>query len=195
MSFCGYSCKGAHIFLPACAGRVLTEVGYSLRRAMYSWKIKRGQMNKSTAYQSVNPYDGKILKTFEEQTDQELETAIQTASSCFETWQHTSFAARAAVVSKAAAIMRAGIEEFARPVALEMGKRIDQSRAEVTLSADIIDYYATNAERFLAPQDLKPGSGEAEVESSPFGVLFGVQPWNFPYYQLARFAAPNLMGR
>jgi succinate-semialdehyde dehydrogenase/glutarate-semialdehyde dehydrogenase len=63
----------------------------------------------------------------------------------------------------------------------------------VALSADIIDYYARNAERFLAPQHLKPRSGKAEVVSSPFGVLFGVQPWNFPYYQLARFAAPNLM--
>jgi succinate-semialdehyde dehydrogenase/glutarate-semialdehyde dehydrogenase len=61
------------------------------------------------------------------------------------------------------------------------------------LSADILEYYAKNAERFLAPQHLDPTSGEAEVESSPFGVLFGVQPWNFPYYQLARFAAPNLM--
>jgi succinate-semialdehyde dehydrogenase/glutarate-semialdehyde dehydrogenase len=61
------------------------------------------------------------------------------------------------------------------------------------LSADILEYYAKNAERFLAPQHLDPTSGEAEVESSPFGVLLGVQPWNFPYYQLARFAAPNLM--
>jgi succinate-semialdehyde dehydrogenase/glutarate-semialdehyde dehydrogenase len=97
------------------------------------------------------------------------------------------------VVAKAAAIMRARIDEFARPVTLEMGKLIDQARGEVVLSADIIDYYAKNAERFLAPEHLKPSSGEAEVESSPFGVLFGVQPWNFPYYQLARFAAPNLM--
>jgi succinate-semialdehyde dehydrogenase/glutarate-semialdehyde dehydrogenase len=145
------------------------------------------------AYQSVNPYDGKILKTFEELTDKQLEMALATAATCFETWRHTSFAERAAVVAKAAAIMRARIDEFARPVTLEMGKLIDQARGEVVLSADIIDYYAENAERFLAPEHLKPSSGEAEVESSPFGVLFGVQPWNFPYYQLARFAAPNLM--
>jgi len=145
------------------------------------------------AYQSVNPYDGKILKTFEELTDKQLEMALETAATCFETWRHTTFAERAAVVAKAAAIMRARIDQFARPVTLEMGKLIDQARGEVVLSADIIDYYAKNAERFLAPERLKPSSGEAEVESSPFGVLFGVQPWNFPYYQLARFAAPNLM--
>src|SRR3984957_3231856 len=145
------------------------------------------------AYQSVNPYDGKILKTFEEISDEQLETALATASTCFKTWRHRTFAERAAVVTKASAILRTRVDEFARPVTLEMGKLIDQARGEVLLSADIIDYYARNAERFLAPEHLKPSSGEAEVESSPFGVLFGVQPWNFPYYQLARFAAPNLM--
>ena len=145
------------------------------------------------AYQSVNPYDGKILKTFEELSDEQLETALATAATCFETWRTTTFTERAAVVAKASAIMRARIDKFACPVTLEMGKLIDQARGEVVLSADIIDYYAKNAERFLAPEHLKPSSGEAEVESSPFGVLFGVQPWNFPYYQLARFAAPNLM--
>jgi succinate-semialdehyde dehydrogenase/glutarate-semialdehyde dehydrogenase len=145
------------------------------------------------AYRSVNPYDGKILKTFEELTDKQLEKALATAATCFETWRHTTFAARAAVVARAAAILRARVDEFARPVTLEMGKLIDDARGEVVLSADILDYYAKNAERFLAPERLKPSSGEAEVVSSPIGVLFGVEPWNFPYYQLARFAAPNLM--
>ena len=145
------------------------------------------------SYQSVNPYDGKILKTFEELTDQQLDTAIETAATCFETWRHTTFAERAVVVAKAATIMRARVDEFARPVTLEMGKLIEQARGEVALSADIIDYYADNAQRFLAPLRLKPSSGKAVVQSSPLGVLFGVQPWNFPYYQLARFAAPNLM--
>ena len=99
----------------------------------------------------------------------------------------------AAVAAKAAAILRARIEDFARPITLEMGKLIEESRGEVALSADILDYYAENAERFLAPQQLTPASGEATIESSPLGVLFGVEPWNFPYYQLARFVAPNLM--
>ena len=145
------------------------------------------------AYQSVNPYNGKILKTFKELTDTRLEKALKTAAACFENWRQTTFGERAAVAAKAAAILRARVDEFARPVTLEMGKRIEEARSEVALSADIIDYYAVNAERFLAPHPLKPSSGEAVVESSPFGVLFGVQPWNFPYYQLARFAAPNLM--
>jgi succinate-semialdehyde dehydrogenase/glutarate-semialdehyde dehydrogenase len=144
-------------------------------------------------YQSVNPYDGKVLRTFEELTDEQLERAIQTSASCFETWRHTTFTERAAVATRAASLLRTRIDAFARPVTLEMGKLIAEARGEVKLSADIIDYYAKNAERFLVPEHLKLSSGKAQVESSPLGVLFGVQPWNFPYYQLARFAAPNLM--
>jgi succinate-semialdehyde dehydrogenase/glutarate-semialdehyde dehydrogenase len=145
------------------------------------------------AYQSVNPFDGKILQTFEELTDDQLEIAIEGAATCFESWRQKTFAERAEVVARAATILDARVDEFAHLVTMEMGKLIDQARGEVVLSADILEYYAKNAERFLAPQHLDPTSGEAEVESSPFGVLFGVQPWNFPYYQLARFAAPNLM--
>ena len=144
-------------------------------------------------YQSVNPYDGKTLQTFTEHTDAQLEAAIDTATKSFETWRNMTFAERAAVVSKAAALMRAHADEFAKPMTLEMGKLFAESKGEVALSADILDYYANHAEQFLAPQQLSPEVGEASVESSPLGVLFGVQPWNFPYYQLARFAAPNLM--
>jgi succinate-semialdehyde dehydrogenase/glutarate-semialdehyde dehydrogenase len=145
------------------------------------------------SYQSVNPSNGKVLKKFKELSDAQLETAIKTAATCFETWRHKTFAERAIIVTKAATIMRERADEFAKPVTLEMGKLIAESRGEVALSADILDYYAWNAEDFLAPQTLKPNSGEAVIENTPFGVLFGVQPWNFPYYQLARFAAPNLM--
>ena len=98
------------------------------------------------------------------------------------------------MLARAADILRTRVEDFARPITLEMGKLIEESRGEVALSADILDYYAQNAERFLAPQQLAPASGgEATIESSPIGVLLGVEPWNFPYYQLARFVAPNLM--
>ena len=145
------------------------------------------------SYQSVNPANGKVLKKFKEITNKQLETSLKTAATCFDTWRFKTFAERAVIVAKAAAILRARVDDFAKPVTLEMGKLIAESRGEVELSADILDYYAKNAESFLAPQTLKPNSGEAVIEIAPFGVLFGVQPWNFPYYQLARFAAPNLM--
>jgi succinate-semialdehyde dehydrogenase/glutarate-semialdehyde dehydrogenase len=145
------------------------------------------------SYQSINPYNGELVKSFDEQTDQQFDAAITTAATCFGTWKELSFAGRATIVAKAALILRERAEEFARPVTLEMGKLFAESVGEVMLSADILDYYAKHAERFLAPERLEPESGEAVIESSPLGVLFGVQPWNFPYYQLARFAAPNLM--
>jgi len=144
-------------------------------------------------YQSVNPFDGKLVKTFEELTDTRLEAALEAAANCFEKWRRTTFAERGAIAAKAASIMRTRIDEFAHLVTLEMGKLIAEARGEVELSADIIDYYAKNAERFLAPEPLQPLSGEARIENAPLGLIFGVQPWNFPYYQLARFAAPNLM--
>jgi len=145
------------------------------------------------AYESINPYSGKRIKQFAEHTDAELETAVAQAEACFVTWRTQTFSERAAVLSKAARILRSRAEEFASLVTLEMGKLIAESRGEVALSADIIDYYAQYAEGFLVPQRLAPHSGEATIECSPIGVLLGIEPWNFPYYQLARFVAPNLM--
>jgi len=95
----------------------------------------------SKAYQSVNPFNGKILKTFEALTNPQLEKAIKTAATCFEIWRNKSFAERAVVVAKAAGILRARADEFARPMTLEMGKLIAEARGEVALSADILDYY------------------------------------------------------
>jgi succinate-semialdehyde dehydrogenase/glutarate-semialdehyde dehydrogenase len=97
------------------------------------------------------------------------------------------------VVRRAAQILRERRDEFARLLTLEMGKLIGESREEVDLSADIFDYYADNAAEFLKPVPIDTTEGDAVIVNSPLGVLFGVQPWNFPYYQLARFAVPNTM--
>jgi succinate-semialdehyde dehydrogenase/glutarate-semialdehyde dehydrogenase len=145
------------------------------------------------AYSSVNPSDGKTLKTFTELTDAQLETAIATASNAYATWRHTTYAERAKIIGRAADLMAAHVDDFARPMTLEMGKRIDEARGEVEFSSQILAYYAKNAERFLAPRKLDPKIGKAHMESSPIGVIFGVEPWNFPYYQLARVAGPHLM--
>jgi len=144
-------------------------------------------------YQSVNPYDGKLLETFPELTDDGLETAIHTAATCFETWRYKSYEDRAKIVAKASELLHARADEFARHATLEMGKRINEARGEVEFSSNILAYYAKNASRFLAPVKLHPTVGEAHMESSPIGVIFGVEPWNFPYYQLARVAGPHLM--
>ncbi|NMM08384.1 NAD-dependent succinate-semialdehyde dehydrogenase [Polaromonas sp.] len=146
------------------------------------------------SYQSTNPYDGKVLQTFEQIDAAQLEQKLKQASDCFENvWRQKTFAERSAVLARAAAILRERPQEFAELITLEMGKLLPQSLGEVALSAAILDYYAEHAERFLAPEKLTPRRGEAMVESSPIGVLFGVEPWNYPYYQIVRFAAPNLM--
>ena len=146
------------------------------------------------AYQSTNPFDGKVFKSFDDITDTQLEDKLKAASHCYEaTWRNTSFAERKAVLSKAAALMRERMQPLAELITQEMGKLIGQSVDEVKLSAAILDYYAEHAEAFLAPEKITTLKGEATVENSPIGVLFGVEPWNFPYYQIARFAAPNLM--
>ena len=144
-------------------------------------------------YQSLNPFDGKIIGTFEGLTNHALEAKIAAAEACFKSWRHKSFAERAAVIAKAGELMHARAGEFARIMTLEMGKRISEARGEVEFSARILAYYAKNAERFLAPLKLHPTNGEAHMESSPIGVVFCVEPWNFPYYQLARVAGPHLM--
>ncbi len=144
-------------------------------------------------FHSINPMNGKVLGTFEQLTDRQLEDALTAASAYFEIWRDTSFAERAIIGMRAAAILRNRTDEFARLATLEMGKLYAQARAEVLLSANIIEYYARNVAEFLAPQILEAANGEAEVVSEPLGLLFGIQPWNFPYYQLARFAGPNLM--
>ena len=145
------------------------------------------------AYQSVNPFNGELLENFDEITDSVLETKIATAVTCFVTWRLRSYAERAVIVAKASALMRERVDEFARTMTLEMGKRIGEAKGEVQFSADILAYYANNAERFLANVELRPTEGEGHMESSPIGVIFGVEPWNFPYYQLARVAGPQLM--
>ena len=146
------------------------------------------------AYQSTNPYNGKVVASFDELSDKQLEGKLAAAAACFhDDWRQKTFADRKAVLSRAAALMRERSAALSALVTLEMGKLIQQSAGEVALSAAILDYYAEHAEAFLAPEQLATSKGEAVVESAPIGVLFGVEPWNYPYYQIARFAAPNLM--
>ncbi len=144
-------------------------------------------------YQSVNPFNGETSETFDELTDAQLEAALATAQSCFEMWRRKTYAERATILAKASELMSARIDELARTMTREMGKRIGEARGEVEFSARILAYYAENAERFLAPVELHPTVGSARMESSPIGVIFCVEPWNFPYYQLARVAGPHLM--
>jgi succinate-semialdehyde dehydrogenase/glutarate-semialdehyde dehydrogenase len=144
-------------------------------------------------YQSLNPFDGELIKSFEDLTGKQLEAKIAAAQACYLTWRAKSYAERAKIIGKASELMHAKVDQLARIMTLEMGKRIGEAKGEVEFSARIMAYYAKNAERFLAPTKLNPVHGHAHMESSPIGVIFCVEPWNFPYYQLARVAGPHLM--
>jgi succinate-semialdehyde dehydrogenase / glutarate-semialdehyde dehydrogenase len=134
------------------------------------------------------------LQVFEEHSNQQMMDALATADRAYRGfWSTAPYKDRARYIGKAAKLMLEQKESLARLATLEMGKRIAESRGEVELSAAILDYYAGNAETFLAKRQLNSVLGDAHIEYSPIGVLIGIQPWNYPYYQLARFAGPNLM--
>jgi succinate-semialdehyde dehydrogenase/glutarate-semialdehyde dehydrogenase len=146
------------------------------------------------AYQSINPYTEELIKSFNQHTDEQLKAIIATAENTYKNdWRLRSLPDRKAIIKKAASIMREKLDDFATLITVEMGKLFEESRGEVSLTADILDYYADNAEGLLAPQKLNAKEADAVVESEPLGVLFCIEPWNFPYYQLVRVAAPNLM--
>ena len=143
--------------------------------------------------QTINPTTNLALKTFEEMTEEAVDAAVAQALTAFGDWKRTTYEQRARLLHKVADLMREKKEALATTITLEMGKLISQAEAEIVLSADIFDYYADNGAVFLADKNLSPEHGKAFIRHSPVGVLLGVEPWNFPYYQVARFAAPNIM--
>jgi succinate-semialdehyde dehydrogenase / glutarate-semialdehyde dehydrogenase len=145
------------------------------------------------AYRSVNPATGEVLKTFTEHSNEQMMNALALADKAFRTWAARPFCERSKIIATSAELLRKNKEELARLATLEMGKRIAESRGEVELSASIMQYFADNAEALLAPKQLNSGMGDAHIEYSPLGVLLSIQPWNYPYYQLARVVGPHLM--
>jgi succinate-semialdehyde dehydrogenase / glutarate-semialdehyde dehydrogenase len=146
-------------------------------------------------YATTNPYTGEVLKTFPDATDAEAKEAIANAHAAFLSWRETPFHERAKVMHSAADHLRKEIEPYAKLLTIEMGKIFPEAKAEVELSANIFEYYARNAKALLAPERLpvgNPAEGEAVLLHDPLGVLLCVEPWNFPYYQIARIIAPQL---
>lgn len=143
--------------------------------------------------QTTNPANNQVVKTFNEMTETAVDQSVEKAVVTFDTWKKTEYAERAALLHKVAGLLREKKKDLAQLITLEMGKLIAQAEGEIKLSAEIFDYYANHAEAFLADKVLDPVHGQAFIRYSPIGVLLGVQPWNFPFYQVARFAAPNIM--
>ncbi len=149
--------------------------------------------NKKLAIKTVNPSTNQVEKIFEVMSDQQVENIFATADRAFQSWRKTSFKERAKLLHKVASIMRERKEELGKLCTIEMGKLLREGVGEIELSADIFDYYADNGAKFLADEQLDTPTGKAFNSFEPIGVLLSVQPWNFPFYQITRSAAPNIM--
>ncbi|WP_106814757.1 NAD-dependent succinate-semialdehyde dehydrogenase [Microbacterium timonense] len=147
-----------------------------------------------TDYAVVNPATGETLATYPNITDEALEAAIAGADAAYRRWRDVPVTERATRIRRVAELHRERRDELAEIIVREMGKPLSAAVAEVDFAADITEYYADNAEKITADQPIDiDGEGSAVIRRSPLGVLLGIMPWNFPYYQVARFAAPNIV--
>ncbi len=146
------------------------------------------------AFQTTNPYTGEVTKTFETATPEQIDAAIAQAQAAFEEWSAKPVFSRVEVLQRAADILKDNHREYAEYLTLEMGKLIGEAEAEVQLCIDMLEYYVHNAAHQLAPRYLPArGLGDQDVVTvnEPLGVLYAVEPWNFPFYQVVRIGAPQ----
>src|SRR5581483_6650582 len=157
---------------------------------------RRSKMTTDAIYAVVDPATGERVREYPTITDDELRAAIERADDAHRGWSRSATVAeRAALVRRVGELHMERRDTLAEIIVGEMGKPIRQARGEVAFCASIYEFYADNAEKLTAdePVELLAGEGTAVVRRSSLGVLLGIMPWNFPYYQVARFAAPNLI--
>ncbi len=145
------------------------------------------------AIATINPATGETLKTFEPLTDAQLEAKLQKAAAAFEVHRKVPFAKRAQLMLKAAGILESEKANFGRVMTTEMGKTYKSAVEEVAKCAWVCKYYAENAEKFLADEIVETGAKKSFIRYQPLGAVLAVMPWNFPFWQVLRFAAPALM--
>jgi len=142
---------------------------------------------------AINPATGETIKEYEEMPAEDVKGAIEESHQAFLTWRRMSFAERATRMRKAASILRDKAEDYARLMAQEMGKPVKDGRSEAGKCAWVCDYYAENAEHFLQPEVIPTDATKSFVTFQPLGVILAIMPWNFPFWQVFRCAAPTLM--
>ena len=150
-------------------------------------------MKSSSALSSVNPATGEKLQDYETVADDAAKSIVDEAHEAFLGWRETSFETRAVALKKAAELLRREAHDLGRLMSLEMGKPLGQAVAEIEKCALGCDYYAENAATFLKPEIIETDARKSYVSYRPLGVVLAIMPWNFPFWQTFRFAAPNLM--
>ncbi len=143
--------------------------------------------------QSINPFNQEIIQSYKEHSQNEINNIITDADITFKEGRQTNFVERSELLRNTASILKKNIEKYSKIITMEMGKPIRESRAEIDKCEWVCKYYAENGEKFLAPQEIKTDASKSYVTFQPLGVILAVMPWNFPFWQVFRFAAPTLM--
>ncbi|MBD3583081.1 NAD-dependent succinate-semialdehyde dehydrogenase [Flavobacterium selenitireducens] len=143
--------------------------------------------------QTINPYNNQLLKQYDELTQEQLDAKLQIAHNAYRFWKQSDIKIRKDLLLKVASLFRERKQELAKLITIEMGKLIAQSESEVEMVASVYEYYAKNAAEFLKDRPMEIEDGKAFVRLSPIGIILGVEPWNYPFNQVARLAAPNIM--
>lgn len=144
-------------------------------------------------FQTINPATEEVISTYAYATSEEIHTQIDLAYDAFKSWSKTSFGERSQLLLKLSDELKSRKENLGHLITTEMGKPISQSISEVEKCAWVCEYYATNAEAFLRPQPIETDASRSMVYYAPLGPILAIMPWNFPFWQVFRFAAPNLM--
>jgi succinate-semialdehyde dehydrogenase/glutarate-semialdehyde dehydrogenase len=144
-------------------------------------------------FKSVNPFNGKEIASHKEHSNEELKLILDNAGEAFKSWKKVSVTERADLLKKAGQVLRDNTETYARMITLEMGKPITESRAEINKCAWVCDYYADNAVEFLKDEIIETDAQKSFVRHDPIGCVLAIMPWNFPFWQVFRFAAPTLV--
>jgi succinate-semialdehyde dehydrogenase/glutarate-semialdehyde dehydrogenase len=144
-------------------------------------------------FQSVNPYNNEQVGIFTALTKDELDEKLNKSQKAFESWRKVPIANRCQLIKNAGQVLRDNVEQYAKMITLEMGKPISESRSEVNKCAWVCDYYAENAETFLAHETIITDASQSFVRHDPMGAILAIMPWNFPFWQVFRYSAPTLI--
>lgn len=155
--------------------------------------IKLQNKKKKMALKSINPYTGKLIQEFETFTDKQIEDALQNSAKAFGEWKRTSFDYRKKLMSKTADVLMKSADLLSHTITKEMGKTLEEARSEVEKCAWVCRHYAEEAESMLHREAIATGAHMSFVQYEPLGTILGIMPWNFPLWQVFRFAAPTLM--
>ena len=142
---------------------------------------------------SKNPYTGEVIEEFKEYTKEEINNAIKKADDRYKTWRKVSFSEKSKLLKNAAKELRDNKQSYAEDITQEMGKPITQALAEIEKCAWVCEYYAENAENHLAREIIETDAQKSYVSYEPIGIVLAIMPWNYPFWQVFRFAAPALM--